>query len=111
MSASVSLVGQPALVDPAVARQVEAALQAGAIWMVVVIAAGSALTLVYAWRMVEALFFRTPIPGAPRAREAPVGVLAPLWVLAGLSLWFGVNASLPESLANSAALALFGGGR
>ena len=90
---------------------VEAALQAGAIWMVVVIAAGSALTLVYAWRMVEALFFRTPIPGAPRAREAPVGVLAPLWVLAGLSLWFGVNASLPESLANSAALALFGGGR
>ena len=89
-------------------KLVQAALEAGAVWMVVVIAAGSALTLVYGWRIVEALFFRTPIPGAPRAREAPVGVLAPLWILAGLSLWFGVNASLPESLAKSAAAALFG---
>ncbi len=92
-------------------KLVEAALQAGAIWMVVVIAAGSALTLVYVWRMVEALFFRAPMPGAPRAREAPVGVLAPLWILAGLSLWFGVNAALPEGLANAAAAALFGAGR
>ena len=44
----------------------------------------------------------------PRAREAPVGVLAPLWVLAGLHNWFGLDASLPEQLANSAARALLG---
>ncbi len=87
---------------------IAAAWQGGMIWMVIVVAVGSALTLVYAWRMVEALFFKAPLPGAPRAREAPVGVLAPLWVLAGLSLWFGVNASLPEALAKSAAAALFG---
>lgn len=92
-------------------RLIEAALQSGMIWMVAVMAAGAALTLVYAWRMVEALFFKAPMPGAPRAREAPVGVLAPLWVLAGLSLWFGVEASLPESLSRAAAAALFGAGR
>ncbi|MEQ1782052.1 MAG: monovalent cation/H+ antiporter subunit D family protein [Hyphomonadaceae bacterium] len=87
---------------------IAAAWQGGMTWMVIVVAVGSALTLVYVWRMVEAMFFKAPQPGAPRAREAPVGVLAPLWVLAGLSLWFGVNASLPEALAKSAAAALFG---
>jgi hypothetical protein len=39
------------------------------------------------------------LPGAPRAKEAPIGVLAPLLVLAGLSIWFGLDASLPEQLA------------
>lgn len=86
----------------------EAALRSGMLWMIAVMAAGSAMTLVYGWRMVEAVFFRAPMPGAPRAREAPVGVLAPLWVLGGLSLWFGFDGSLPDSLARSAADALFG---
>lgn len=88
-------------------RLIEAAFQSGEVWMVVVMAAGAVLTLVYAWRMVEALFFRAPMAGAPRAREAPVGVLAPLWILAGLSLWFGIDASLPDSLAKAAAVAVF----
>lgn len=87
---------------------VEAAYQDGAWWMVAVIAAGSLLTLLYAARIMEALFFRTPAPGAPRAQEAPVGMLAPLWVLAGLSVWFGLDATLPESLARASAAALFG---
>ena len=59
-------------------KLVEAALQGGAIWMLVVVAAGSLLTLVYAGRMIEAMFFRPSLPGAARAREAPVGVLVPL---------------------------------
>jgi multicomponent Na+:H+ antiporter subunit D len=88
-------------------RLVEAALQGGAVWIVVAIAVGSLLTLVYAGRIIEAMFFRAPMQGAPRAHEAPVGVLAPLWVLTGLSVWFGVDASLPEGLANAAAAALF----
>jgi len=87
---------------------IEAALLAGEGWMVVVFAAGSLLTLVYVGRMIEAMFFRAPAPGAPRAKEAPVGVLAPLWVLAGLSVWFGVDASLPMSLAEAGAAALLG---
>lgn len=92
-------------------RLIEAALGAGALWIVVTIAIGSLLTLVYAGRIVEAMFFRAPTPGAVRAKEAPVGVLAPLWIAAGLSIWFGLDASLPESLADSGASALFGAGR
>jgi multicomponent Na+:H+ antiporter subunit D len=56
--------------------------------------------------MVEALFFRATLPGAARAVEAPFGVIVPLWFLAGFSVWFGIDASLPESLANQAAAAL-----
>ncbi len=87
---------------------IAAALQAGAIWIVVVLAIGSLLTLVYVGRMLEAMFFRAPIPGAQRAREAPVGVLVPLFILAGLSLWFGIDATLPTSLADASAAALLG---
>ena len=88
-----------------------AALEAGQAWVVVVFAVGSLLTLVYVGRIVEVIFFRSPAPGAPRAKEAPVGVLAPLWVLAGLSIWFGIDATLPASLADASAAALLGGGR
>jgi multicomponent Na+:H+ antiporter subunit D len=89
-------------------RLIEAALSANQIWIVAVIAASSLLALVYVGRMLEALFFKAPAPGAARAVEAPLGVLAPLWILAGASVWFGVDASLPEGLANSGALALLG---
>lgn len=88
---------------------IEASLQAGQAWVAVVIAVGSLLTLIYVGRIIEAMFFRTAMPGAARAREAPLGVLAPLWLLAGLSIWFGVDASLPSGMAQAGAAALFGG--
>jgi multicomponent Na+:H+ antiporter subunit D len=87
---------------------VQAAMDAGAIWIVVVIAVGSLLTLVYVGRMLEAMFFRPAIPGAQRVKEAPVGVLVPLLVLAGLSLWFGLDSTLPETLADASAATLLG---
>ena len=90
-------------------RLIEAALQAGQIWIVAVLAVASLLTLLYVGRMLEAIFFRPAPAGAQRAREAPVGVLVPLLVLAGLNIWFGLDASLPEQLANAAARALLGG--
>lgn len=105
-----SLVGAPLTMGfLAKWRLVEAGIAAGQLWIVAVIAIGSLLTLLYVGRMFEALFFRPPAPGAQRAQEAPVGVLAPVWILAGLSIWFGLDASLPEALANAGAQALFGG--
>lgn len=86
---------------------IEATIASGQVWIAVVIAAGSVLTVIYVGRMVETLFFRAPLPGAPRAKEAQVGVLAPLLVLAGLSIWFGLDASLPEQLAQAGATRLF----
>jgi multicomponent Na+:H+ antiporter subunit D len=90
-------------------RLIEAALSQNQIWVVAVIATSSLLALVYVSRMLEAIFLRTPAQGAPRVKEAPVGVLVPLLILAGLSLWFGIDASLPETLADAGARALFGG--
>lgn len=87
-------------------RLVEAAFDGNQIWMVVILAVSSVLALVYVGRMLEAVFFRAPIPGRTRLKEAPIGVLVPLWMLAGLSLLFGLDASLPESLANAGAAAL-----
>lgn len=89
-------------------RLIEAVFSAGQIWMVAVIAVSSLLGLLYVGRMLEALFFKAPAPGAARAVEAPLGVLVPLWVLAMVSIWFGIDASLPESLANAGAFALMG---
>jgi multicomponent Na+:H+ antiporter subunit D len=89
-------------------RLIEAALAQEQVWIVAVIAVSSLLALVYVGRMLEAMFLRAPPQGAPRAKEAPIGVLAPLLVLSGLSVWFGIDASLPETLADLGARALFG---
>ncbi|HEX5008673.1 MAG TPA: monovalent cation/H+ antiporter subunit D family protein [Hyphomonadaceae bacterium] len=92
-------------------RLIEAALSQNQVWVVAVIAVSSLLALVYVSRMFEAVFLRTPPQGAPRMKEAPVGVLVPLLILAGLSVWLGIDASLPETLADAGARALFGGQR
>lgn len=89
-------------------RLVEASLQAGQVWAVAVIAVSSLLTLIYGARMIEALFFRTASATAERAKEAPVGVLIPLWILALASLWFGIDGTFPEDLADASAAALLG---
>jgi len=89
-------------------RLIEAALQGGQVWIAVVLTIASLLTLLYVGRIIEAVFFRPAPAGAPRAKEAPFGVLAPLFVIAGLCIWFGIDASLLEQLANGAARALMG---
>lgn len=85
-----------------------AALERDAWILVVVIVVGSLLTVLYAGRIVEAAWLRKPSPGAlPEHRiEAPVGVLAALWLLAGASLWLGIDTSLSAGVAERAALEL-----
>lgn len=103
-----SLVGTPLTMGFLAKWQlIEAAFVAGNFWIVAAMAAGSVLTVIYVGRMMEAIFFREPAPGAPRAKEAPLGVLVPLLVLAGLSIWFGIDASLPDRLADAGAARLF----
>jgi multicomponent Na+:H+ antiporter subunit D len=92
-------------------RLIEAALAQEQAWVVAVIAVSSLLALIYVSRMFEAMFLRAPAQGAPRVKEAPIGVLAPLLVLSGLCIWFGIDASLPETLADAGARALFGAQR
>ena len=87
-----------------------AALERDAWILVAVIAAGSLLTVVYIGRIVEAAYLREPPPDsvAARAGEAPIGVLGALWLLAGLSIWLGLDTTLSVGIAEGAAGGLLG---
>jgi multicomponent Na+:H+ antiporter subunit D len=87
-------------------RLVEASVQAGWWWAAGVLALSSLAALVYVGRMLEAMFFRPPAEGAAAAREAPLGVLVPLWALVIATVWFGLDARLPLGLAEAASQAV-----
>ena len=80
-------------------------------FLVVAILAGSLLTAVYMWRVVEA-FYLTPadIDGAaPKLRsEAPAGLLAVTVALALANVYFGLDSRLPVETAGGAAASLLG---
>lgn len=84
-------------------RLIEAGLGAHWIWAVVIIAASSLLSLVYVGRMLETLFFRQLPPGVAKLKDPPLGVLIPVWLLTIATVWFGLDASMPESVAGAAA--------
>jgi multicomponent Na+:H+ antiporter subunit D len=69
----------------------------------------SLLALTYVWRVVETAYFHAPSERASRAREAPLSMLIPTWVLIGATLFFGVATSRSAGVARRAAEALMGG--
>jgi multicomponent Na+:H+ antiporter subunit D len=107
--AALSLIGVP-LTDGFLSKWklFEATMAAGWTWAVIGLAASSLIAIVYVGRMLETMFFRAPAPDAVAAREAPFSVLAPLWALAAMNVWFGLDASLPLGLAEAAARAVTG---
>jgi multicomponent Na+:H+ antiporter subunit D len=89
---------------------VQAALESGWWPVAVFILVGSLLAVVYVWRVVEVAYFRAPRDGAAAVvAEAPASMLAPLWLLAGASLYFGVDATRTVAVAERAAEALLTG--
>jgi multicomponent Na+:H+ antiporter subunit D len=79
-------------------------------WLVIAaMLVSSLLAMVYVGRLVEVAWFRDPAPVTETA-SPPKGMVAVTWVLVLLTIWFGIDASLPASLADSAAQALLGGG-
>ncbi len=78
-------------------------------WLAVLILASSGLAVVYIWRVVEAAYFREPPEGTAKVREAPIGLLAAIWILVTANIWFGINAELTGALATQAARFLLGG--
>jgi len=85
-----------------------AALDQGLWWIALFIVASSLLAVLYIWRIVEQMYFRSPADGAER-REAPLALLLPSWLLIGANVWFGIDTRLPVSGALAAARTLFGG--
>jgi multicomponent Na+:H+ antiporter subunit D len=85
-----------------------AALEAGggaAAALVAVIVLSSLMAVWYVWRVVEAAWFRTP-PAEGGSDEAPLPMLAVLWIAALANIWFGLQPRFPLALARSAAAAL-----
>ena len=85
-----------------------AALEAGWWPVAVLIVATSLLAVLYIGRVIEAAYFQPP-PKGRVLREAPPAMLVPLWILILANLYFGVDAGLTTSVADTAARVLLGG--
>ncbi len=110
VASGISLIGLPATVG-FVSKWyfVLAALEAGLWPVAVAILISSMLALVYIGRVVEAAYFQPPPPNAPPVEEAPWSMLAPTLILAGASIYFGLDTDLTVGIARGAAKALMGG--
>ena len=85
-----------------------AALELGWWPIVIVILAGSMLAVLYVGRVIEAGFFGQPADTT--RREAPMGMLVPLWILVIANIWFGIDTRLTVDIAEAAAAQLMAGG-
>lgn len=68
----------------------------------------SLLALVYIWRVVETLYFAEPSQRARAAKEAPLRMLIPTYVVLGATIVFGCWTVYSAGLAHNAAIALLG---
>ncbi len=80
---------------------IEAVLDAELWFLIVVILAGSLLSLAYLWRFVEAACFQGSGP-APVRQEAPLALLLPTWILVGTNFFFGLHAEPIVNIAKHA---------
>jgi multicomponent Na+:H+ antiporter subunit D len=87
---------------------ISAALEVGWWPIAVLVLISSLLALVYVWRVVEVAYFQQPSERAAAAREAPVSMLIPTWVLIGATVVFGLWTSLSVGVARRAAQLLLG---
>lgn len=71
----------------------------------VVIVASSILAVVYMGRVLQAVFFQAPANPRKVRGEAPLLLLVPLWFLALLNLWIGLQANWVIDLTDAAASA------
>ncbi|MEZ5920232.1 MAG: monovalent cation/H+ antiporter subunit D family protein [Parvularculaceae bacterium] len=107
--AGLSLIGVPLTVGFISKWQLlSAAFDSGRPWAGFLIVASSLLAVVYIGRVIELMILR-PAPEG-ELKEAPLSMLAPLWVLAAANIYFGLNTQLTVNLAERAAAALIGGG-
>ena len=84
------------------------AIDRGLIILAVVILLGSLLAMIYVWRVVEVIYFKSAPDSSSEVKEAPWSLVLPTWILIGASLYFGMDSSLPFHMANQAARFLLG---
>lgn len=84
------------------------AFEAGYGWLAILIVASSVIAVLYVGRIVEVMWFREPALAARECSEAPAELLLPMLVLAGATVFFGIDAQWPAGLASAAANTLLG---
>ncbi len=77
---------------------------AGAL-LILPVLAGSLIAVLYIWRVVESAY-SSPAGDMATRQEAPLPMLATLWFVVLLNVYFGLQPSLPLDLARSAAARL-----
>lgn len=87
-----------------------AALERDWWWAAVLILLSSLLAIIYVWRVVEVAYFRPPSDAVGAAKEAPLEMLVPLWVLVVANVYFGLDTRVSVGIAEQAAQSLMGGG-
>lgn len=87
---------------------VTAALEQDALFLAFLIMASSILAVVYIWRLVEVIYFQEP-DGTFEKKDAPLRLLIPTWILAGMTIYFGLFSGFSVEVAEAAATQLFAG--
>jgi len=87
------------------------AIAEGRWWLAAVVVATSLLALAYVWRFVEAAYLAEPPARAAEAREAPLVLLVPGWLMVAACVYFGLDTSFTVGSSRAAAEALVGGAR
>ena len=82
---------------------VQAALEKGWWLIALLIVASSLLAVMYVWRVVETLYLTAPSEAAAKAKEAPLSMLIPLWIMALATIYFGFDTNITIGAAQTAA--------
>ncbi|MCH9809286.1 MAG: monovalent cation/H+ antiporter subunit D family protein [Alphaproteobacteria bacterium] len=85
------------------------AIDTGWYSIVFLIVASSLISLIYIGRITEVVWFREPSAAAAQAKEAPLSMLVPLWILALLTIYLGLDTRATVDVAAEAAKVLVGG--
>ena len=85
-----------------------ALIESSSWWIVGLVVLASGLSVVYFWRIVEAMWMQ-PMPATGRVREDPL-VYGPLWLVALANIWLGVDAGSVVAFSRQAAVAIGAGG-
>lgn len=76
---------------------------------VIVVLVGSLLALLYIGRVAEAAYLKPAPERKTPVREAPLALLAPMYVLIAANFWFGIDTRLTLDIATRGAEVLVGG--
>lgn len=88
---------------------IQAAILQGNWFAVLIVLVGSLLALIYIGRVAEAAYLKPAPERAEPVREAPLGMLIPMYILIAANFWFGIDTRLTLDVAIHGAELLVGG--